>query len=71
MMANLHSKRGDTEAKRDLPILAFESEEAWEERLDENSATSKGLWHKIGKKPDTRARRIEEYLAMLSEHEKL
>ena len=59
MMADSHSERGDTEAKRDFPILVFESEEAWEERLNENCATSKGLWLKIAKKPDTRARRIE------------
>jgi uncharacterized protein YdeI (YjbR/CyaY-like superfamily) len=34
----------------ELPIMMFESEEAWERWLDENHATSQGLWLKIAKK---------------------
>lgn len=49
-MDSSYSRRSDTEAKRDLPVLAFESQRAWEGWLDENAATSKGLWLKIAKK---------------------
>lgn len=49
-MDSLYSRRSDTEAKRDLPVLAFESQRTWEGWLDENAATSKGLWLKIAKK---------------------
>ena len=34
----------------DLPIIMFESEEAWAQWLEENHATSQGLWLKIAKK---------------------
>lgn len=34
----------------ELPIMLFESEEAWEQWLAENHATSQGLWLKIAKK---------------------
>jgi|SRR5690606_26578971 len=34
----------------DLPITLFESEQAWEQWLEENHATSQGLWLKIAKK---------------------
>lgn len=34
----------------ELPIMMFESEEAWERWLDENHTTSQGLWLKIAKK---------------------
>ena len=34
----------------DLPIIAFESEAAWEKWLEENHAASPGLWLKIAKK---------------------
>lgn len=34
----------------DLPIIAFESEAAWEKWLEENHAISPGLWLKIAKK---------------------
>ncbi len=33
-----------------LPIIALSSQSKWEEWLDENGATSKGLWLKIAKK---------------------
>jgi uncharacterized protein YdeI (YjbR/CyaY-like superfamily) len=34
----------------DQPILHFESEQAWEQWLEANHATSQGLWLKIAKK---------------------
>lgn len=34
----------------DLPIIPFESQQAWENWLEENHATSAGLWLKIAKK---------------------
>jgi uncharacterized protein YdeI (YjbR/CyaY-like superfamily) len=34
----------------DLPIMLFETEQAWEQWLEENHATSQGLWLKIAKK---------------------
>ncbi len=34
----------------DLPIIAFESESAWEQWLETNHATSQGIWLKIAKK---------------------
>ena len=49
-MDSSYSRRSDTEAKRDLLVLAFESQRTWEGWLDENAATSKGLWLKIAKK---------------------
>lgn len=33
----------------DLPITLFESEQVWEEWLEENHTTSQGLWLKLGK----------------------
>ncbi|MBS0529325.1 MAG: YdeI/OmpD-associated family protein, partial [Proteobacteria bacterium] len=35
--------------KRDLPVLAFESQLAWEEWLAAQPATAKGLWLKLAK----------------------
>ena len=75
-------------AKPDLPVIPFESREAWEAWLEKHHATSGGLWVKFAKKnsgiesnryailyriqdakkPETRARRIEKCVAMLSEH---
>jgi len=37
-------------AKSDLPIVTFASSEAWEAWLEEEHATSKGVWLKIAKK---------------------
>ena len=37
-------------AKPDLPILAFESSNAWETWLEKHHATANGLWLKIAKK---------------------
>jgi len=37
-------------AKSDLPILPFASREAWEAWLEEQHATSDGLWLKLAKK---------------------
>jgi uncharacterized protein YdeI (YjbR/CyaY-like superfamily) len=37
-------------AKPELPIMPFASREAWEAWLEEEHATSKGLWLKIAKK---------------------
>src|SRR5919199_6105855 len=34
----------------DLPVLTFESEQAWEEWLEAHHATSAGVWMKIAKK---------------------
>src|SRR5258708_12994452 len=34
----------------DLPVLAFESRQAWEDWLDEHHQSSPGLWLKIAKK---------------------
>jgi uncharacterized protein YdeI (YjbR/CyaY-like superfamily) len=34
----------------DLPITLFESEQTWEEWLEENHTTSQGLWLKLAKK---------------------
>jgi uncharacterized protein YdeI (YjbR/CyaY-like superfamily) len=39
----------------DLPIIAFESEAAWEQWLEEHHATSAGLWLKIAKKESGKA----------------
>ncbi len=36
--------------KKDLPVIHFESPREWEAWLDENHATSKGLWIKLAKK---------------------
>ena len=36
--------------KPDLPVIPFSSQEAWEDWLEENHATSDGLWLKIAKK---------------------
>lgn len=38
------------DTKRDLPILAFKSQLAWEEWLASQPATTKGLWLKLAKK---------------------
>ena len=37
-------------AKLELPIMPFASREAWEAWLEEEHATSDGLWLKIAKK---------------------
>jgi uncharacterized protein YdeI (YjbR/CyaY-like superfamily) len=37
-------------AKPDLPVIPFESREAWEAWLEERHATSSGLWVKFAKK---------------------
>jgi uncharacterized protein YdeI (YjbR/CyaY-like superfamily) len=37
-------------AKSDLPVIPFESREAWEAWLEEHHATSGGLWVKFAKK---------------------
>ncbi|WP_232784447.1 YdeI/OmpD-associated family protein [Carbonactinospora thermoautotrophica] len=62
---------GAMSAQQDLPIISFPSREAWERWLEEHHATSGGLWLKIAKKPETRARRIEKFVTMLSEHKKI
>jgi uncharacterized protein YdeI (YjbR/CyaY-like superfamily) len=36
--------------KRDLPIIAFKSEQAWNSWLAEHAASSEGLWLKFAKK---------------------
>jgi uncharacterized protein YdeI (YjbR/CyaY-like superfamily) len=36
--------------KRDLPVLAFKSEQAWDVWLTSQPAGSKGLWRKLAKK---------------------
>ena len=41
---------GGVETKQGLPVLAFESGEAWEAWLDGNHATSDGIWLKFAKK---------------------
>ncbi len=46
----MRKEDGAGKAKRSLPVLAFGSQRAWEEWLDEHSATSEGLWLKIAKK---------------------
>jgi uncharacterized protein YdeI (YjbR/CyaY-like superfamily) len=38
------------EIKRDLPVLAFKSQPAWDEWLASRPATAKGLWLKLAKK---------------------
>ena len=38
------------EIKRDLPVLAFKSQSAWDEWLASRPATAKGLWLKLAKK---------------------
>lgn len=38
------------DTKQGLPILSFASQKKWEEWLDKNHQTSKGLWLKIAKK---------------------
>jgi uncharacterized protein YdeI (YjbR/CyaY-like superfamily) len=37
-------------AKRDLPVIAFESQQAWEAWLTTQPGASKGLWLKLAKK---------------------
>ncbi len=37
-------------AKRDLPVVAFKSQQAWDAWLTSQSAQSKGLWLKLAKK---------------------
>jgi uncharacterized protein YdeI (YjbR/CyaY-like superfamily) len=37
-------------AKRDLPVIAFESQRAWDAWLTSQPADSKGLWLKLAKK---------------------
>ena len=37
-------------AKQDLPVISFASRDAWEAWLQEQHATSEGLWLKIAKK---------------------
>jgi uncharacterized protein YdeI (YjbR/CyaY-like superfamily) len=37
-------------AKRDLPVIAFKSQQAWEAWLASQPADSKGLWLKLAKK---------------------
>ena len=37
-------------AKRDLPVLAFKSQQAWDAWLTSQPVGSKGLWLKLGKK---------------------
>jgi uncharacterized protein YdeI (YjbR/CyaY-like superfamily) len=37
-------------AKRDLPVLAFKSQQAWHDCLASQAADSKGLWLKLPKK---------------------
>ena len=37
-------------AKRDLPVIAFQSEQAWDAWLMSQPAQSKGLWLKLAKK---------------------
>ena len=36
--------------KQNLPVISFESRDAWEAWLAEQHATSSGLWLKIAKK---------------------
>src|SRR5437016_13195458 len=38
------------ETKQDLPILEFEHPDAWEQWLQENHASSPGVWLKLAKK---------------------
>jgi uncharacterized protein YdeI (YjbR/CyaY-like superfamily) len=42
------------EDKQGLPILEFEAAEAWAEWLEENHASSPGVWLKLAKKTATR-----------------
>src|SRR3978361_1425369 len=37
-------------AKRDLPVIAFKSQQAWEAWLSSQPADSQGLWVQLGKK---------------------
>ncbi len=37
------------ETKGDLPVIPFETQEEWEEWLDQNQDTSPGLWLKLAK----------------------
>jgi uncharacterized protein YdeI (YjbR/CyaY-like superfamily) len=37
-------------AKRDLPVIAFKSQQAWDTWLTSQAARSKGLWLKLAKK---------------------
>ena len=39
-----------SEIKRDLPVVAFKSQPAWDEWLASRPATAKGLWLKLAKK---------------------
>jgi uncharacterized protein YdeI (YjbR/CyaY-like superfamily) len=46
---------GTEETKQDLPILEFEHQDAWEQWLEENHASSAGVWLKLAKKSAPRA----------------
>jgi len=39
-----------SESKSDLPIISFASDKEWEQWLEENGATSNGIWIKMAKK---------------------
>jgi uncharacterized protein YdeI (YjbR/CyaY-like superfamily) len=39
-----------SKAKRDLPVIAFKSQQAWDAWLTSQAAPSKGLWLKLAKK---------------------
>src|SRR5271156_4244148 len=41
---------GMEKAKRDLPVIAFKSQQAWDAWLTSQPALSKGLWLKLAKK---------------------
>jgi uncharacterized protein YdeI (YjbR/CyaY-like superfamily) len=41
-------------ARRDLPVIAFEDQEAWAAWLNENHTTSSGLWIRLAKKASGR-----------------
>lgn len=47
------------------PVLEFETTEAFATWLVDEHARVDGVWLKIAKRPETRRRRLEEYVAML------
>ncbi len=55
----------------DLPVMSFANWQDWEAWLNERHADTKGVWLKIAKNPETRSARIQKFIEMLSNHQKL
>ena len=54
-----------------LPVMRFASGEAWRAWLEQDHASSPGVWLQIAKKGATKARRLRQFVEMLERGEKL